>query len=81
MRKYETFFILDPDLPMKSIPRWTKKLQSVIASNGGTFLSCVPWEKGSLPTREEEDPWSLCPHGVCGGTRAGFGARAQHASG
>ena len=48
MRKYETFFILDPDLPDEVNTAVDEKLQSVIASNGGTLLNCVPWGKRKL---------------------------------
>lgn len=48
MRKYETFFILDPDLPDEVNTAVDDKLQSVIGSNGGTVLSCVPWGKRKL---------------------------------
>ncbi len=48
MRKYETFFILDPDLPDEANAAVDEKFQSVISSNGGTLLSSVPWGKRKL---------------------------------
>lgn len=48
MRKYETFFILDPDLPDEANANVDEKFQSVISSNGGTLLSSVPWGKRKL---------------------------------
>lgn len=48
MRKYETFFILDPDLPDEANATVDEKFQLVISSNGGTLLSSVPWGKRKL---------------------------------
>ncbi len=48
MRKYETFFIADPDLPDESISAVDNKVQSVVTSNGGEVLTYVPWGKRKL---------------------------------
>lgn len=48
MRKYETFFIVDPDLPDEVNSAIDEKLQSIIQSNGGSVLSYVPWGKRKL---------------------------------
>jgi small subunit ribosomal protein S6 len=48
MRKYETFFIVDPDLPDETIPVLDNKVQSIVTSNGGEVLTYVPWGKRKL---------------------------------
>jgi small subunit ribosomal protein S6 len=48
MRKYETFFILDPDLSEEVGTLAGDKLKSVVNGNGGTVLSYVPWGKKKL---------------------------------
>ncbi len=48
MRKYETFFIADPDLPDESNSALDNKVQSIVASNGGEVLTYVPWGKRKL---------------------------------
>ena len=48
MRKYETFFILDPDLPDDVNNIVDEKLKSVVTSNGGMVLSYTPWGKKKL---------------------------------
>ncbi|HOV86375.1 MAG TPA: 30S ribosomal protein S6 [Syntrophobacteraceae bacterium] len=48
MRKYETFFIVDPDLPDEVHSVIDDKLQSIVQSNGGMVLSYVPWGKRKL---------------------------------
>ncbi|MGO8942633.1 MAG: 30S ribosomal protein S6 [Syntrophobacteraceae bacterium] len=48
MRKYETFFIIDPDLSDETTAALDNKVQSVIASNGGEVLTYVPWGKRKL---------------------------------
>ena len=48
MRKYETFFIADPDLPDESISAVDNKVQSIVTSNGGEVLTYVPWGKRKL---------------------------------
>ncbi len=48
MRKYETFFIADPDLPDESIAAVDNKVQSIVTSNGGEVLTYVPWGKRKL---------------------------------
>jgi len=48
MRKYETFFILDPDLPDEVNNIVDEKLKSVVTSNGGMILSYTPWGKKKL---------------------------------
>lgn len=48
MRKYETFFILDPDLPEDVNTVVDDKLQSIVTSQGGSILSYTPWGKKKL---------------------------------
>jgi small subunit ribosomal protein S6 len=48
MRKYETFFIVDPDLPDETNSVLDNKIQSIISSNGGEVLTYVPWGKRKL---------------------------------
>ena len=48
MRKYETFFIADPDLPDESISAVDNKVQSIVTTNGGEVLTYVPWGKRKL---------------------------------
>ncbi len=48
MRKYETFFIVDPDLPDETNSALDNKIQSIVASNGGEVLTYVPWGKRKL---------------------------------
>lgn len=48
MRKYETFFITDPDLPDDVNAVVDEKLKAVITSNGGDVLTYVSWGKKRL---------------------------------
>lgn len=48
MRKYETFFIEDPDLSDEIIATLDGKVQSIVTSNGGEVLTYVPWGKRKL---------------------------------
>ena len=48
MRKYETFFIVDPELPDETNSVLDSKIQSIVASNGGEVLTYVPWGKRKL---------------------------------
>jgi small subunit ribosomal protein S6 len=48
MRKYETFFIVDPDLSDDVNAAVDEKLQSIVTSNKGTVISYVPWGKKKL---------------------------------
>lgn len=48
MRKYETFFIIDPDLPDEVNAVIDDKVKTVVTSNGGSILSYVPWGKKKL---------------------------------
>ncbi len=48
MRKYETFFIIDPDLPDETITVLDNKIQSIVTSNAGEVLTYVPWGKRKL---------------------------------
>ena len=48
MRKYETFFIADPDLPDETNSVLDNKVQSIVTSNGGEVLTYVPWGKRKL---------------------------------
>lgn len=48
MRKYETFFIVDPDLPDDATSNVDEKLKSIISSQGGVVLNYTPWGKKKL---------------------------------
>ncbi|MHC1725104.1 MAG: 30S ribosomal protein S6 [Syntrophobacteraceae bacterium] len=48
MRKYETFFITDPDLPDETNSVVDNKVQAIISSNGGEVLTFTPWGKRKL---------------------------------
>ncbi len=48
MRKYETFFIVDPDLPDEVSQAADDKIKGVVASQGGAVLSYEPWGKNKL---------------------------------
>ena len=48
MRKYETFFIIDPDLPDEGNAALDSKVQSIITSNGGEVVTFNPWGKRKL---------------------------------
>ncbi|MCL5405908.1 MAG: 30S ribosomal protein S6 [Deltaproteobacteria bacterium] len=48
MRKYETFFIVDPELPDEATSVLDTKIQSIVSSNGGEVLTYVPWGKRKL---------------------------------
>ena len=48
MRKYETFFIVDPELPDETNSVLDSKIQSIVTSNGGEVLTYVPWGKRKL---------------------------------
>jgi len=48
MRKYETFFIIDPDLPDDVNGVVEEKLRSIVTSNKGNVLSYAPWGKKKL---------------------------------
>jgi small subunit ribosomal protein S6 len=48
MRKYETFFIVDPDLPDETNSVVDSKVQSIVSANGGEVLIYTPWGKRKL---------------------------------
>ncbi|MGC8493296.1 MAG: 30S ribosomal protein S6 [Syntrophobacteraceae bacterium] len=48
MRKYETFFIVDPELPEEANSVLDAKIQTIVTSNGGEVLTYVPWGKRKL---------------------------------
>ncbi len=48
MRKYETFFIVDPDLPDETNSVVDNKVQSIVSTNGGEVLTYTPWGKRKL---------------------------------
>jgi small subunit ribosomal protein S6 len=48
MRKYETFFIVDPDLPDEVAAVVDDKVKNIVGSLGGMVLSYVPWGKKKL---------------------------------
>jgi small subunit ribosomal protein S6 len=47
-RKYECFFILEPELSEENMAGVGDKLKGVVESNGGTVVSYVPWGKKKL---------------------------------
>jgi len=48
MRKYESFFIVDPDLSDETNSALDNKVQSIVTSNAGEVLTYVPWGKRKL---------------------------------
>ncbi len=48
MRKYETFFIIDPDLTEEVYSLAAEKLKGIVNGNGGVVLTYVPWGKKKL---------------------------------
>lgn len=48
MRKYEAFFILDPDMTDEATAGVNDKLKDVVTGNGGMVISHVPWGKKKL---------------------------------
>lgn len=48
MRKYETFFIVDPDLPDDTNNAIDDKIKSVVDSNGGNIITYASWGKKKL---------------------------------
>jgi small subunit ribosomal protein S6 len=48
MRKYETFFIIDPDLTEDAYTLASEKLKGIVNANGGAVLTYVPWGKKKL---------------------------------
>jgi small subunit ribosomal protein S6 len=48
MRKYETFFIVDPDLPDEVTAVVDDKVKNIVSSLGGMVLTYVPWGKKKL---------------------------------
>jgi small subunit ribosomal protein S6 len=48
MRKYETFFIIDPDLTEETYNLAGEKLKGIINANGGAVITYVPWGKKKL---------------------------------
>jgi small subunit ribosomal protein S6 len=48
MRKYETFFIIDPDLTEEAYNLAGEKLKGIVNNNGGMVLTYVPWGKKKL---------------------------------
>lgn len=48
MRKYESFFIVQPELSDEALSSVSEKLQGVVATNGGTVISYDPWGKKKL---------------------------------
>jgi len=48
VKKYENFFIVDPDLADDKVSGLEEKLQKVVAGEGGAVLSYVPWGKKKL---------------------------------
>lgn len=48
MRKYETFFIMDPDMPEEMSNAADEKLKGVVAAQGGQVLTYESWGKNKL---------------------------------
>jgi small subunit ribosomal protein S6 len=48
MRKYETFFIIDPDLTEEAYNLAGEKLKGIVNANGGAVITYVPWGKKKL---------------------------------
>ena len=48
MRKYETFFIIDPDLTEEAFTFTSEKIKGVVTANGGAVLTYVPWGKKKM---------------------------------
>ncbi len=48
MRKYETFFIVDPELTEEGYTLVGDKLKGIVDANGGSVLSYVSWGKKKL---------------------------------
>jgi small subunit ribosomal protein S6 len=48
LRKYESFFIVDPDLPEDVYQGVAQKFRGVVESGGGTVLTYAPWGKKKL---------------------------------
>mgnify|MGYP000877109132 FL=1 len=48
MRKYETFFIVDPDLPDEVTAVVDDKVKNIVSALGGMVLTYVPWGKKKL---------------------------------
>ncbi len=48
LRKYESFFIVDPDLPEDAYQSVSQKFRGVVESGGGTVLTYAPWGKKKL---------------------------------
>ena len=48
MRKYETFFIVDPELTEEAYTLVGDKLKGIVETNGGTVLTYNPWGKKKL---------------------------------
>lgn len=48
MRKYECFFMIQPELSEEAMAAVSAKLQGVVETNGGTIVSYDPWGKKKL---------------------------------
>ncbi len=48
MRKYETFFIVDPELTEEAYTLVGDKLKGIVDANGGAVLTYVSWGKKKL---------------------------------
>ena len=48
MRKYETFFIIDPDLPDEVVSTAEDKIRAIVTSNLGQVITYVSWGKKKL---------------------------------
>lgn len=48
MRKYETFFIIDPDLPDEVVAAAEEKIKAIVTSDAGQVITYVSWGKKKL---------------------------------
>ncbi|MGD9505259.1 MAG: 30S ribosomal protein S6 [Syntrophobacteraceae bacterium] len=48
MRKYEAFFILDPDMSDEATASANEKIMGVVTANGGAVISNTSWGKKKL---------------------------------
>lgn len=48
MRKYEAFYILDPDMSDEATANANEKIMGIVTANGGAVISNVSWGKKKL---------------------------------
>ena len=63
MKKYETIFILDPDLEDEKILAAVEKIKGIITQANGEILKVEDWGKRKLAYhRQKETPRPLLPY-------------------